>query len=84
MAVVKNLDRIGMRQPRSRLDLALESRERQRVGSRLGLDELERARSLEHLVLGQVDLAHPAFANFLDQAILAQAASRVKLGAESV
>ena len=47
VAVVVDLDRVGMRKPRGRLDLALESGQRDRVGSRFGLDQLERAGPLE-------------------------------------
>ena len=84
MAVVVDLDRVGVRQPGGRLHLALEPGQGDRVGPGLGLDQLRGAGALQQLVLGEVDLAHPPFAQLADELVLAELAGLVQLGAQAV
>ena len=74
VAVVVDLDRVGVRQPGGRLHLALEPGQGDRVGPGLGLDQLQGAGALQELVLGEVDLAHPALAQLAHELVLAELA----------
>ena len=84
VAVVVDLDRVGVRQPGGRLHLALEPGQGDRVGPGLGLDQLQGAGALQELVLGEVDLAHAALAQLADELVLAELAGLVQLGAQAV
>ena len=84
MAVVVDCDRVGVRKPRGRLDLALEPRQGDRVGLRLRLDQLQRTGTLEQLVLSQINLAHPSFAQLPHKVIVAVFSGLMQLAAQSV
>ena len=64
------------------LDFALEPLERLRVGHVFGSDQLEGARPLQELVLGEVNLAHPTGADPLAEAVLAELAGLGDLAAQ--
>ena len=82
--VIEDFDRVGVRKPGCRLHFALESRHGDGVGPRLGLDQLQGTGTLEQVVLGQVDLAHPAFAELAHELVLAELASDMQLGPQAV
>ena len=50
----------------------------------VGLDQLQGAGALQELVLGQVDLAHPALAQLFAELVLAELPRLVQLGAQAV
>ena len=61
---------IGMIQRRSGLRLALKARQRLRVSGNLVGQKLQGDKAAERDVLGFVDDAHPAAAEFLDDAVV--------------
>ena len=71
-AVVVDLDGVRVGERGGDLDLALEPLEGVRVGHGARPDQLHGAGALQELVLGQVDLAHPAGADPPPEAILAE------------
>ena len=71
-AVVVDLDGVRVRERGGEPDLALEPRQGLRVGRAVRPDQLDGAGALQELVLGQVDLAHPAGADPPPEAILAE------------
>ena len=73
-AVIENLDGVPVREPRGRPDFALEAGQCLRVVGLVGADELDGARPLHELMLGQIDLAHAAGADQFFQPILAELA----------
>ena len=61
---------IGMIESRSGLSLAFEAREGLRIASDLGREEFESHEAVEINVFGFVDDAHPAAAEFFEDAIV--------------
>ena len=61
-----------MRERGRQADLALEPGQRRRIRHAVRPDQLDGAGALQELVLGQVDLAHPAAADAPPEAILAE------------
>src|SRR5262245_45781229 len=84
VAVVVDLYRVRVRQRRGRLDLALEPAQVLGVAGALGTDDLEGTGPAQQDVLGEVDLAHAAFAEFLLQHILAQLAGLARLPVQNL
>ena len=78
--VVVNIDRVRVGQLGRGADLALEAGRRRRVAGPLGADQLDGALALQELVLGDVDVAHPAAAEPRGQPVLAEAAGPLQLG----
>ena len=73
-----------MREGGDRLHFAFESRQRLWVVGLAGTDQLDRARSLEQLMLGQINLAHPAGPEQSLELVLPELAGRIRLGPQRV
>ncbi len=84
VAVVVDGDRVGVREPGGRVDFSLEAGQGRGVGASLGFDQLEGAGTLQELVLGHVDLAHPAGADLLEEPILAELLGVVQFGPQAI
>jgi hypothetical protein len=68
-------DDVRMAERRHRLRLAAEAGEAHRIAGKLGGENLEGDGPLEVGVLGEVDLSHPPFAEFADNAVVRERAA---------
>jgi hypothetical protein len=72
LAIIEDFDGVRMRERRGELDLALETLQGIRLGQSFRPDQLDGAGAFEEMMLGEVDLSHPAAANPLQESVLAQ------------
>ena len=82
-AIVKNLDRVPMRERGGDANFAFESFERAAVQPRAGPDQLDGARPLQQLMLRQVDVSHSARADLPFQPVLAKPAGFGQLASQA-